>query len=263
MTTTLRRVARCEEGSAPAGRRRAHRQRSSTTAAAPAAPTAAAASSSASGDDHRHPDHVCRGHALADRDQFGPTTAAPDRVDPIPFEPGRKAETAAYVRRHYGSVMRPTLRLIHPHVIVIHYIQVDLQHVRLRRARRRAVRTARNLRAFPHRHQRDDPPARVPGNRLPPHRRPQRTAIGIENVGFSHVQVLPDHRQITASLRLVRWLRCRYHIPIRDVIGHNEVLSSPYHHEEVAALRAQTHSDFNHTGMQTYRRRLRQEGGCA
>ena len=41
--------------------------------------------------------------------------------DPIPFGAKRKAEMAAYVRRHYGSFMKPTWRLTNPHVIVIHY----------------------------------------------------------------------------------------------------------------------------------------------
>jgi hypothetical protein len=40
--------------------------------------------------------------------------------DPIPFGPKRKAEMVAYVRRHGGSFMKPTWRLIDPHVIVIH-----------------------------------------------------------------------------------------------------------------------------------------------
>ena len=41
--------------------------------------------------------------------------------DPIPFGSKRRQEMVAYVRRHYGSFMRPTWRLIDPHVIVIHY----------------------------------------------------------------------------------------------------------------------------------------------
>jgi hypothetical protein len=60
----------------------------------------------------------------------------------------------------------------------------------------------------------------------------------------------------------VRWLRCRFHILIRNVIGHNESLSSPYHHEDVPALRGQTHADFNHADMRVYRAQLRQAGGC-
>jgi N-acetylmuramoyl-L-alanine amidase len=88
------------------------------------------------------------------------------------------------------------------------------------------------------------------------------TAIGIEHVGYSDGEILGRHRQMRASLRLVRWLRCRLHIAVGDVIGHNESLSSPYHHENVAALRTQTHSDFNHADMRVYRARLRAGGSC-
>jgi len=88
------------------------------------------------------------------------------------------------------------------------------------------------------------------------------TAIGIEHVGYSDQQVLDNPRQMAASLRLVRWLRCRFHIPITGVIGHNESLTSPYHREDVPALRTQTHSDFNHSDMQIYRARLRAAGPC-
>ena len=88
------------------------------------------------------------------------------------------------------------------------------------------------------------------------------TAIGIEHVGYSDDEVLGDAAQMKASLELVRWLRCRYHITIRNVIGHNESLSSPYHREDVPSLRTQTHSDFNHADMQTYRHRLATAGGC-
>jgi beta-N-acetylhexosaminidase len=88
------------------------------------------------------------------------------------------------------------------------------------------------------------------------------TAIGIENVGYSDADVMGDRRQMTADLRLVRWLRCRFGIEIRNVIGHAESLSSPYHREDVPSLRTQTHSDFGHADMQIYRRRLRALGGC-
>jgi beta-N-acetylhexosaminidase len=88
------------------------------------------------------------------------------------------------------------------------------------------------------------------------------TAIGVENVGSSDAQVMNNNRQLSADLRLVRWLRCRFHIQIRNVIGHNESLSSPYHHEDVVTLRHQTHGDFVHADMEVYRRRLRSLGGC-
>lgn len=187
--------------------------------------------------------------------------------DPIPFGPQRKAEMSAYVRRHYGSFMRPTWRLIDPHVIVIHYTDSS------------TFSSAWNTFA-------ND----VPDSEL--HELPATcahfvidtngtiyqlvslgtmcrhtvglnwTAIGIEHVGFSDGQILNDRSQITASLKLVRWLRCRFHVSIKNVIGHNESLSSPYHREDVPSLRNQTHGDWNHADMQVYRARLRALGGC-
>jgi N-acetylmuramoyl-L-alanine amidase len=187
--------------------------------------------------------------------------------DPIPFGAKRKAETVAYVRRHYGSFMRPTWRLIDPHVIVIHYTDSS------------NFSSVWNTFA-------DD----VPDSEL--HELPATcahfvidtdgtihqlvslgticrhtvglnwTAIGIEHVGFSDAQVMGDRSEFDASLRLVRWLRCRFHIQIKDVIGHAESLSSPYHREDVVSLRDQTHSDFDHADMRVYRARLRALGGC-
>jgi N-acetylmuramoyl-L-alanine amidase len=89
------------------------------------------------------------------------------------------------------------------------------------------------------------------------------TAIGIEHVGFRDGDVLGDATQLRASLRLTQWLRCRFGIPLRDVIGHAESLSSPYHHERVARLRTQTHGDWARSSMRVFRRRLRALGSCA
>jgi N-acetylmuramoyl-L-alanine amidase len=187
--------------------------------------------------------------------------------DPIPFGARRKAEMVAYVRRHYGSFMRPTWRLVDPHVIVIHYTDSS------------TFSSVWNTFA-------ND----VPDSEL--HELPATcahfvidsdgtiyqlvslgtmcrhtvglnwTAIGIEHVGFSDAQVMNDRRQFDASLRLVQWLRCRFHIESGNVIGHAESLSSPYHREDVVSLRNQTHSDFNHADMQIYRARLRALEGC-
>jgi beta-N-acetylhexosaminidase len=88
------------------------------------------------------------------------------------------------------------------------------------------------------------------------------TAIGIEHVGSSDRQVLDNASQLNASLHLVAWLRCRYQIQADNVIGHNESLQSPYHHENVEALRTQTHGDFGHADMQIYRARLRTLPSC-
>jgi hypothetical protein len=88
------------------------------------------------------------------------------------------------------------------------------------------------------------------------------TAIGIEHVGYSDGQVLGDRRQLRASLRLTRFLRCRFRIPVRNVIGHAESLRSPFHRERVPALRHQTHADMRHDSMRVYRKRLRRLRGC-
>ncbi len=88
------------------------------------------------------------------------------------------------------------------------------------------------------------------------------TAIGIEHVAYREDDVLARRAQLDASLRLTRWLRCRYRIPVRDVIGHAESLSSPYHHELVARLRTQTHADWQPWAMRRYRALLRARGSC-
>jgi N-acetylmuramoyl-L-alanine amidase len=81
-------------------------------------------------------------------------------------------------------------------------------------------------------------------------------AIGIEHVGFSDAEILGRPAQLRASLRLTRWLQARYGIRRRNVIGHAESLSSPYHHERVARLRTQTHGDFAPATMRRYRGKL-------
>ena len=173
----------------------------------------------------------------------------------------------AYVRRHYGSFMKPTWRLIDPHVIVIHYTEspdfsstfntfaADVPDPELHELPGTCAHFVIDHSGTIHQ--------LVSLGTMCRHTVGLNwTAIGIEHVGYSDAQVLGDHAQIAASLRLVRWLRCRYHIENKNVIGHNESLSSPYHREDVAALRTQTHSDFNHADMQIYRARLRQAGGC-
>jgi hypothetical protein len=87
-------------------------------------------------------------------------------------------------------------------------------------------------------------------------------AIGIEHVGFSDRDLLGNGRQLRASLRLTRYLRCRFGIKVRDVIGHNESLRSPYHFELVPSLKHQTHGDMKRASMRVYRRKLRRLGPC-
>ena len=84
------------------------------------------------------------------------------------------------------------------------------------------------------------------------------TAFGIEHVGTSDAEILHDHRQMRASLRLTLWLMAHYGIELRNVIGHNESLMSPYHHELYKSWRCQTHSDWTHADMRVYRHKLMQ-----
>jgi hypothetical protein len=88
------------------------------------------------------------------------------------------------------------------------------------------------------------------------------TAIGIEHVGFQDADVLDDRRQLRASLQLTHYQQCRFKVRLRNVIGHAESLSSPYHRERVASLRRQTHGDWRSSSMRIYRRKLSRLGGC-
>jgi beta-N-acetylhexosaminidase len=183
---------------------------------------------------------------------------------PIPFGAKRKAEMVNYALRHYGL---GTYRLIEPHVIVIHYTETpdfqstfntfapDVPDSELHELPNTCAHFVVDADGTIHQ--------LVPLGIMCRHTVGLNwTAIGIEHVGYSDAEVLDRPRQMNASLHLVRWLRCRFHIPVADVIGHNESLSSPYHHENVPALRTQTHSDFNHADMRIYRSRLRAAGPC-
>jgi beta-N-acetylhexosaminidase len=179
---------------------------------------------------------------------------------PIPFGARRKREMAAYSRRHYGD---DTYKLTNPHVIVEHF----------------TVTTTFQA-AY------DTFAADVPDSEL--HELPSTcahfvvdkdgtiyqlvplsircrhtvglnyTAIGIEQVGMSAQEILARPKQVASIVALSAWLRCRYHIKLSDVIGHAESLSSPYHHEDVASLRHQTHADWT----TPYARRLRKKIGA-
>jgi beta-N-acetylhexosaminidase len=187
--------------------------------------------------------------------------------DPIPFGARRRAEMTAYVRRHYGSFMRPTWRLVDPRVIVVHYTETpdfsstyntfapDVPDAELHELPGTCAHFVIDRAGTIHQ--------LVPLGTMCRHTVGLNwTAIGIEHVGYSDAQVLDDKKQMTGSIRLVRWLRCRFHIEVKNVIGHNESLTSPFHHEDVAALRRQTHADFNHADMNVYRSRLLRAGGC-
>jgi N-acetylmuramoyl-L-alanine amidase len=174
---------------------------------------------------------------------------------PIPFGAGRRAEMAAYSKRHYGTAQ---WRLIGPKVIVEHYTASSTFAS--------AYSTFASDHPDPELHELPNVCAHFVVDtdgtiyQLVPLTIRCRhtvglndTAIGVEHVGTSATGVLSNARQIASSLALTRWLMARFHIARRNVIGHAESLSSPYHHELVPALRTQTHADWNAREMQRYR----------
>jgi N-acetylmuramoyl-L-alanine amidase len=188
-----------------------------------------------------------------------PFAAQPPIVhDPIPFGARRVAETRAYAARHYGL---HRARLIAPKVIV--------EHMTENTSFTATFNTFAPDVADPELHELPgtcahfvvDPAGRI--HQLVSLRWICRhtvglnwTAIGIEHVGMGEAGVLGNARMLRASLRLTRWLQARYGIADRDVIGHAESLSSPYHRERVARLQRQTHGDWPRRFMVRYRRAL-------
>ena len=146
---------------------------------------------------------------------------------------------AAYARRHYGI---DSYRLRDPKVIVEHYtvtvdLPADVQHVRARQRRTPSCTSCPGTCAH-YVIDRDGTIYQlVPRSIMCRHTVGLNyTAIGIEHVGSSDGEMMNNGRQLAASLRLTRWLRCRYGIGVNNVIGHSESLSSPYHKENVARL---------------------------
>jgi N-acetylmuramoyl-L-alanine amidase len=182
----------------------------------------------------------------------------------IPFPQKRKDEMAAYSKRHYGTA---AYKLHDPKVIVEHFTEND------------SISATYNTFAP------DVPDVELhelPGTcshfvigtdgtivQLVPLSLRCRhtvglnwTSFGIEHVGHSDQEILTNPRQLQASLRLTAWLRCRYGIAVKNVIGHNESLTSPYHHERVARLKTQTHDDWHKADMDVYRAKLRTQPAC-
>ncbi|MFL5953349.1 MAG: N-acetylmuramoyl-L-alanine amidase [Gaiellaceae bacterium] len=177
---------------------------------------------------------------------------------PIPFGAQRRAEMAQYAARHYGL---PTWRLSHPRVIVEHYTANDSFSA--------TWNTFASDAPDPELHERPGTCAHfvidsdgtiyqlVPLTTMCRHTVGLNwTAVGIEHVGTSDRAILENAKQIAASLRLTLWLMHRYGISLPNVIGHNESLTSRYHRERYAPWRCQTHGDWTHADMATYRARL-------
>src|SRR5690349_14250433 len=164
---------------------------------------------------------------------------------PIPFAAARKAETAAYSRRHYGTA---SWRLSRPHVIVEHFTANDSLSATWNTFAADVPDPELQERPGTCAHFVVDTDGTiyqlVPlGVRCRHTVGLNWTAIGIEDVGTSDASILDNPRQLRASLALTVWLMGRYGISLGDVIGHAESLASPYHRELYPAWRCQTHAD--------------------
>jgi N-acetylmuramoyl-L-alanine amidase len=174
---------------------------------------------------------------------------------PIPYGARRRSEMAAYSLRHYGE---RTAALSHPKVIVEHYTETATASEAFNTFAPDVPDSEFHELPNTCAHFLVEPSGRIDqlvalGLRCRHTTGLNWTAIGIENIGFSDQAILHNRRQLAASLHLTRWLRCRYGIAVKNVIGHNESLTSPYHHDLVPAFQHQTHSDWKHADMVRYR----------
>jgi N-acetylmuramoyl-L-alanine amidase len=202
--------------------------------------------------------HARAVHAVAAslvRGRAALATRPPIRWHPIPFGADRRRQMRAYARRHYGL---DRARLLEPRAIVEHFTASSTFGP--------AFNTFAANQPDVELHERPGVCAHFIVDRDGAIHQLVRlrwmcrhtiglnhVAIGIEHVGTSDGDVMGRRRQRAASLELTAWLQDRFGIRTRDVIGHAESLSSPYHRERVAALRPRTHADFRHATMERYR----------
>jgi len=177
---------------------------------------------------------------------------------PIPFPLRRKSEMAAYAERHYGT---KSYRLEHPRVIVEHVtVSSTFAPVFTSFSQDAPDRELHELPGLCTHFviDRDGTIYQlVPLSLMCRHTVGLNdTAIGIEHVGLTDQDVLDNPEQLGASIELTLWLTQRFDIRLRNVIGHNESLTSPFHHELVPRLRCQTHGDWTSADMEIFRERL-------
>ena len=190
-------------------------------------------------------------------------TKPPIKQNPIVFGKKRQAETAAYCKRHYGL---NTVRLF-PKVIVLHFTAGN------------DWRSAWNLFAndIPD-YQFGELPAAashfiidqngVIHQVIPLKYRGRHTyglnytAIGIEfaqatgsGASWADKQILNRSKQITAGLRLVKWLQAKYKIKMQNIIGHSMARKSPYY-KDLVRKNVADHSDWQKADVLTFRSRL-------
>ena len=172
---------------------------------------------------------------------------------PIPFPASRRQETQAYARAHYGL---DTFELRDPKAIVEHFTASStFEPVFATFAADRpdlgqlpgtcahfVVDTDGTIYQL------------VPLDLMCRHTVGLNyTAIGIEMVGQSDQDILGNPAELGAAVDLTLWLMQRFRIELRNVIGHSESLTSPLRRELVPSFRCQTHQDWSHADMETFR----------
>jgi len=175
----------------------------------------------------------------------------------IPFGPRRVRQTAAYSKRHYGE---RTFELLDPQVVVEHYTAGTSFHSAWNHFAANGAHLGEKPGVCAHfLIDTDGTIYQLVNLRLRCRHAigMNWTAIGIEHVGTSADQVLGNADVMRASRRLTVWLMARYGISWGNVIGHAEILQSPFHMELYEDWRCRTHADFNRAEMRTYRRRLK------
>ena len=181
--------------------------------------------------------------------------------DPIPYGHLRKHQMAAYSKRHYG---KRRWRLLHPRAIVLHFTAGPTY----RSAWETFASDAPNMGELPgvcshfvvakngRIHRLVRPAIRCRHTIGLNHR-----AIGVEMVQesgrsshWADRQILHRDRQINAALRLVGWLKQRFGIRMRDVIGHAMANHSRYF-KDLEGWR-NDHTDWRRRDVLEFRHRL-------
>ena len=182
--------------------------------------------------------------------------------DRIPYGQERKRQMAAYSARHYG---RRKWRLRHPRAIVLHFTAGPSY----RSAWETFASNAPNLGERPVVCSHFVVSKRGRIYRLVKPRIRCRHAIGLNHrsIGVEMVQeagrgshwadrqILHRHRQIHAALHLVGWLKQRFGIKMRDIIGHAMADDSPYFKDLEGWHN--DHTDWLRRDVREFRHRLR------
>ncbi len=196
--------------------------------------------------------------------QTARTVTKPEIVwKPVPFGAKRKAEMAAYCKRHYGDRSYK----LKPKLVVLHFTAGGNW--------KSTWNYFANDAPDPEFHELPGPAAhfiidkdgtiyQLVGTSL----RSRHTyglnhvAIGIEFVqeagsssSWADKQILARKAQVTAGLRLVRWLQKKYSIPTSRVIGHAMATQSKFYKDLLG--RKIAHGDWQYSDIKVFRARLK------